>query len=217
MRPVKLILLSLLSCITSIVSAQVDTSAILKTFTKVDKEAAYPGGEQAWKKFLERNLNANVPVDNGAPIGQYTVFVQFVIDTNGNTSDIKALTDWGYGMEKEVIRLIQKSGQWTPAMLNGKPVGAYRKQPVTFDISEEGTDITPNVLYAGRDNELTVQIEKVKGNDLRLTISQGTITPKGDGKFIVRVNKPGRVIIEVFGKKNKKLTEVSLEVKETAR
>src|SRR5690606_554783 len=38
-------------------------------FTKVEIEAAYMGD---WKRFLERNLVGEVPVDNGAAPGKYT-------------------------------------------------------------------------------------------------------------------------------------------------
>lgn len=108
------------------------------TFDKVEVEASFPGGVQAWRSFLERTLNPVVPVDNGAPAGTYTVVIQFVVDRNGNISDIKALTNHGYGMEKEVVRVIQKSPKWLPAMQNERKVRAYRKQPVTFQITEEG-------------------------------------------------------------------------------
>ncbi len=107
-------------------------------FERVEVEALFPGGVQAWRSFLERTLNANIPVDNRAPSGSYTVIIQFVVNKNGEISDLKALTNHGYGMEKEVIRVLKKSPYWTPAMQNGKPVRAYRKQPVTFFISNEG-------------------------------------------------------------------------------
>ena len=95
-----------------------------------------------WRKFLEKNLNPNTPVDNGAPVGLYTVMVQFVVDKEGKVSDIKALTQIGYGMEQEVIRIMRQSGAWEPAMVGGEPVAAYRKQPVIFMVQEDGFDIT---------------------------------------------------------------------------
>jgi protein TonB len=51
----------------------------------------------AWQKFLERNLNASVPVDNGAPPGKYPVVLSFIVDKTGAFSDIKAENDPGYG------------------------------------------------------------------------------------------------------------------------
>jgi protein TonB len=108
-----------------------------KIFEKVEVEASFNGGEGAWRKFLERNLNANVPVDNGAPEGTYTVYVQFVVSRDGKISDVKALTNHGYGMEKEAVRVITKGPEWKPAIQNGRNVNAFRKQPITFRVTSE--------------------------------------------------------------------------------
>ncbi|MEO8404820.1 MAG: energy transducer TonB [Chitinophagaceae bacterium] len=108
-----------------------------KIFEKVEIEASFKGGEAAWRKYLERNLNPNVPVDNGAPEGTYTVYVQFVVSKDGTISDVKALTNHGYGMEKEAVKVIQKGPAWVPAIQNGRSVNAYRKQPITFRVTSE--------------------------------------------------------------------------------
>lgn len=83
-------------------------------------------------KFLTTNLRGEVPVTNGAAPGKYQVIAQFVVDPQGNVSDAKVIKDPGYGMGTEAIRVIKTSGKWQPAMMNGKPVKAYRKQPITF-------------------------------------------------------------------------------------
>ncbi len=107
-----------------------------KVFEKVEVEASFPGGLSAWKKYLERNLNASAPVDNGANPGSYTVMVQFIVSKDGSISNVKALTSHGYGMEQEAVKVIQKGPKWVPAIQNGRHVNAYRKQPVTFVVSE---------------------------------------------------------------------------------
>lgn len=89
-----------------------------------------------WIKFLLRNLNPDVPVDNDAPPGRYTVLVQFVVDREGKVSDIKPLTSVGYGMEDEAVRVLRKATKWEPALQNGAPVKAYHKQPITFEVPE---------------------------------------------------------------------------------
>lgn len=108
-----------------------------KIFEKVEIEASFKGGESAWRKYLERNLNPSAPVDNGAPEGTYTVYVQFVVSKDGSISDVKALTNHGYGMESEAVRVIKKGPAWTPAIQNGRSVNAYRKQPITFQVLSE--------------------------------------------------------------------------------
>jgi protein TonB len=99
----------------------------------VEIDAKFVGN---WEKFLTRNLNGNIPADNGAQAGKYTVIIQFVVDLEGNVSDIKPLTGHGYGMEEEAVRVLKKATKWEPGIQNGYPVKAYRRQPITFIIEE---------------------------------------------------------------------------------
>jgi hypothetical protein len=188
-----------------------------KVFEKVEVEASFPGGETAWRKYLEKNLNPNVPVENGAPIGIYTVIVQFIVDRNGNISDVKTLTNFGFGMEQEVIRIIQKGPSWTPASQSNKPVKAYRKQPITFVIEDGDIEIIMDkkyILYTGIDNVIKINVSKVKEEDLEVSLSQGTITPESDGNFHIKVNNPGKAILYITSKKrNKELGSVYFVVK----
>ena len=108
-----------------------------KIFDKVEIEASFPGGDSKWRQYLERNANGQVATDNGAPEGTYTTVVQFVVDKEGNISDVRALTNHGYGMEEEAMRVIRKGPKWTPAVQNGRQVKAYRKQPITFQVQSE--------------------------------------------------------------------------------
>jgi protein TonB len=108
-----------------------------KVFEKVEVEASFKGGEKEWRRYLERNLDANTPVENGAPEGQYTVVVQFIVDKEGKISDVKAMTSHGYGMEEEATKIIRRGPEWVPAVQNGRNVKAYRKQPITFVVSSE--------------------------------------------------------------------------------
>ncbi len=108
-----------------------------KVFTVVQIPATYPGGLDAWKRFLQRNLNQNVPVDNGAPSGTYSVTLTFIVDKQGNISDIQAETDPGYGTKEEAIRVLRKGGGWKPAVQNGRPVIYRNRQTITFVVNEE--------------------------------------------------------------------------------
>ena len=107
-----------------------------KIFTKVENEAAFPGGEAAWRRYLEKNLNASSPIDNGAPEGTYQVIVRFIVSKDGSISDVQAETKHGYGMEDEAVKCIRKGPKWTPALQNGRNVNAYRRQPITFVVQE---------------------------------------------------------------------------------
>lgn len=108
----------------------------LKPENCVEQDADFRGGEQGWIQFLQRNLKASVPVKNDAPFGIYQVVVQFVVAEDGTISDIKPLTRFGYGMEEEVVRMLNKSPKWIPAHQFGKKVKAYRRQPVSFSVEK---------------------------------------------------------------------------------
>lgn len=102
-----------------------------------EEEANFPGDDKGWIKFLQKNLNPEVPIKKRAPVGLYTVIIQFVVTSDGLITDITPLTSYGYGMEEEVIRILKKSPRWNPAFQFGRHVKAYRKQPVTFMVANE--------------------------------------------------------------------------------
>lgn len=218
MKPFKINLLVLLLGLSMAAHSQVEVPKDeAPIFEKVEIEASYPGGEAAWRKYLEKNLNAMTPINNSAPSGYYQIWIQFIVDRDGNLADIKALTNLGYGMEAEVIRILRKSGKWKPAEQGGRLVKAYRKQPVTFMVTDDGFDIktqTPHILFIGIENTVTVDVPKVKDEDLQLTISQGTVVRNANGGFTAKVTRVGRAIIEIYNKKkNKKVGAASFEVK----
>ena len=100
-----------------------------------EREAVY-AAKEGWGRFLGRKLKSDVPVKMGAPAGEYMVVVQFIVGKDGRIENIEALTKFGYGMEEEVIRTVQLSPKWEPALQYGQPVRAYRRQPITFVVSK---------------------------------------------------------------------------------
>ena len=71
---------------------------------------------------------------------------------------------------------------------------------------------TPYVLYAGEDNEIMVDVQRVKNEDLNLTITKGTITKGSNGSYIAKVRGTGRALLTITGKKGKEIATVSFEI-----
>ena len=106
-----------------------------KTFTKVEIESEYPGGAAAWQRYLNRNLRyPQEAIDNEV---QGAVVVQFIVDREGNVSDVEAISG-PQELRPEAVRVIKKSGKWTPAVQNGRQVKSYKKQPIVFRLESEG-------------------------------------------------------------------------------
>lgn len=106
-----------------------------KTFTKVEIESEYPGGAAAWQRYLNRNLRyPQEAIDNEV---QGAVVVQFIVDKEGTVSDVEAISG-PQELRGEAVRVIKKSGKWTPAVQNGRQVKSYKKQPIVFRLETDG-------------------------------------------------------------------------------
>ena len=102
-------------------------------FTKVEIESTYPGGATAWGRFLNKNLPyPQDAVDNGI---QGIVSIQFIVDKEGNVSDVTAISG-PEELRKAAVTVIKKSGKWEPAVQNGQHVKSYKTQPVVFKLEE---------------------------------------------------------------------------------
>jgi len=116
-----------------VVEAPKETEDYDKTFTKVEIESEYPGGSAAWLRFLNKNLRYPEEAVNNEIQG--TVIVQFIVDKEGNVSDVQAVSGpEAGGLREEAMRVIKRSGRWTPAIQNGRNVKSYKKQPVGFKL-----------------------------------------------------------------------------------
>ena len=122
---------------TGVVEAPKQDEDYDKVFTSVQIEAEFPGGPAAWSKYLSRNLNSSLPAENGAPEGKYTVVVSFLVDKNGNISQVTAENDPHYGTADEAVRVIRKGPPWKPAVQNGHNVAYRARQAITFVVAPE--------------------------------------------------------------------------------
>lgn len=104
-------------------------------FNSPETPASFPGGMQQWTYYLMKNLNANTPTNQKAPAGTYRVIIQFIVSKKGKLTNFFTETKYGYGMEKEALRVIKNGPKWIPAQQNGQPVNSYKHQPVTFIIN----------------------------------------------------------------------------------
>lgn len=107
-----------------------------KIFQIVEKDAQFPGGDAAWSKYISQALS--MVIDSlQAENKTGTCVVQFIVDMQGNLSDVKPLTMEGTLFARTVTNAIKNGPKWIPAMQNGHKVTAYRRQPVTFQIANE--------------------------------------------------------------------------------
>ncbi len=91
---------------------------------------SFPGGERALLKFLNTHLNYPASAKQAGISG--TVYLKFIIERNGELSQIKVLRGTNSECDKEAIRVLQSFPKWNPGMHKGQPVRVLYHLPVKF-------------------------------------------------------------------------------------
>ena len=97
-------------------------------YTAVQFMPEFPGGSDAFLKFMLRNLKEADDLEEGDKV---VVNTRFVVEPNGEIDHIEILSNSGR-YDAEVIRVIKKMPQWKPGIQNGNAVPVYLSLPVTF-------------------------------------------------------------------------------------
>lgn len=93
---------------------------------------SFPGGETERLKFLGDNIKYP---QQASELGiQGTVYLQFVVDSKGNITDVKILRGIGGGCEEEALRVIKTMPPWHPGKQNGRTVRVLYNMSVSFKI-----------------------------------------------------------------------------------
>jgi periplasmic protein TonB len=64
------------------------------------------------------------------------VFVQFVVDKDGNVSEIEIIRGIGAGCDEEAIRVISEGPKWKPGRQRAIPVKSRMRFPIRFQLSK---------------------------------------------------------------------------------
>jgi len=106
-----------------------------KVFTKVENEAEFPGGHEAWIKYMSTAIQASIDSLSEKDYG--TCLLKFIVNTDGTISNVEATTMKDTRLAEIAMNAIRTGPKWIPATQNGKTVAAYRLQPVTLTNPEK--------------------------------------------------------------------------------
>lgn len=108
-----------------------DSARLAAGETKADeKEAAFKGGPEGYRKYLLKNLN---PPTDIVKTGQ--VKLQFIINKSGKIEDLHILKSLQLSADIEALRVLSEMPAWTPAFQNGKNVYYQAIQYITFQVN----------------------------------------------------------------------------------
>lgn len=97
----------------------------------VDEEPDFPGGFEAFQKYLNQNIV--YPTSCLEDKIQGKVLIQLLIEKDGTVSEIKKVRSPHPDLFEEAARVLMKT-KWNPAKVNGNPVSFRYTVPVTFKL-----------------------------------------------------------------------------------
>lgn len=102
-------------------------------FGIVDVQPEFPGGKTKLLSYLA--ANTKYPQYALEYAIQGTVYVAFIVDTEGNISCIRVRKGVDFSIDKEAFRVVKGFPTFTPATIAGKPVVSRYIIPISFRIN----------------------------------------------------------------------------------
>lgn len=99
-------------------------------FTIVENPASFPGGIDAWGQYLKENMK--YPKEAIEKSIQGRVFVQFIVEANGELSNIQVVKGIGAGCDEEAVRVITSGPNWVPGKQRGTAIRQKMIQNISF-------------------------------------------------------------------------------------
>ncbi len=103
-----------------------------QVFAHVEEMPLFPGGEEAFVKYLYSVPYPPMARENGI---SGRVFVYFVIEKDGSISDVKLQRGVGAGgLDEAAVNWIKKMPKWSPGKQNGRPARVQYTVPFNFTL-----------------------------------------------------------------------------------
>ncbi len=101
-------------------------------FQVVEDQPEFPGGEQALFNYLSKSIKYP-PMAKDAGV-QGIVYVTFVVEPDGNITNVKVLRGIGAGCDDEALRVVKAMPKWKPGKQRGKSVRVQFNLPIRFTL-----------------------------------------------------------------------------------
>jgi len=118
--------------VTGIDKGSFQTEHVDEIFGIVEDPASFEGGMDNFYKYIAKNLT--YPKQARKQGIQGKIFLQFVVDKEGNLTDIKVVKGLGFGLDEEATRVLSECPKWKPARQRGKVVKVRMSIPIMFKL-----------------------------------------------------------------------------------
>lgn len=104
-----------------------------KVFMVVEEQPSFPGGEEARMKYLQNNIEYPQMARESGIEG--TVYVTFVVETDGTVTNVRVLRGIGGGCDQEALRVVRNMPKWKPGKQRGRSVRVQFNMPIKFKLA----------------------------------------------------------------------------------
>ena len=138
------------------------TLLVDKIYTITEFEAVFPGGQFARKKYFYNNIDQNRKDLNSD--GVQFCYLKFIVDKEGNISNITTNKIVNTKLDDLVIDLLKKGPKWIPARQNGVKVNSYATLTFIFESNKSGKPaFARNSIkyFITKENKIEKQFQKI--------------------------------------------------------
>ena len=202
------------------------TAAAVTLLTKLQNDVRYAEGEVLHglsanigiKDIHVNELNAYV-IPSSQTVVQGGKFTAQILMAAVDTTNRPAIYIGGRKIDSDrgiYETVCSRTGDFTLTgyieMLNAQGEQVRRQFEQKYTVVAPSATVSAdlmNVLYAGYDNPMSVSIPGVPTNQIQATMTGGSLTAKGDGKFVARPTSPGgEAVITVSASTNGRSQEM---------
>lgn len=101
-------------------------------FTIVEEMPEFPGGTEALMKYINSSIKYPPIAQENGISGK--VILQFVINQNGEVTNITVARGVDPSLDREAIRVVQAMPKWSPGKQRNRPVRVAYTLPINFQL-----------------------------------------------------------------------------------
>lgn len=193
----------------------------MEVFDVVENMPVPSGGIEGWNQYLADNLDYPKEAKENGTNG--TVYLTFIVTTEGTVQDVEILKGIGSGCDEEAIKAIKNAPKWKPGTQKGQKVNVKMRWPIRFSPNKAPSDNQTLPMGIGeevdqRNGELTVDanysngvwsgfVRDSDGNVLpgaRIVIAEtfrGTVSDI-NGRFSIKTSQSENLTVSSVGYKS---------------
>ncbi|MGN8067567.1 M56 family metallopeptidase [Mucilaginibacter sp. SG564] len=175
-----------------------------QVFTSVEQVPEFPGGLEAFGKFLGDNVK--YPKADREKGIKGRVIATFIVEADGSLSNIKVTRGLSEAIDAEAVRVLDISPKWKPGIQNGRAVRVQYSVPISFTLDNDksgkpGSDKLGATGVIQNKNEVNIiaqSTNKTLSNPLVITfrdknvlqadplyVLDGKVVDKSDMEYII--------------------------------